>query len=66
MQDTPFKVSLYMCRANKRLTQKQLGDMIGVSDQTIKNWESGKTHPNTEKLKAISKVCGVPIEFIDI
>lgn len=33
------------------LTQAKLASIMGVSTQTIKNWESGKTIPSTAMIK---------------
>lgn len=34
------------CRKQKRLTQAQLAEIIGVSDKSISRWENGKTMPD--------------------
>lgn len=37
------------------LSQEALGDIIGVTRQTISNWELEETAPNPEQLKLLSK-----------
>ena len=48
------------------LSQEMLGEKINVSRQTISNWESGETYPNSEQLKLLSQVFKVSIdELVD-
>lgn len=49
-------------RKKKGLSQEQLGDRIGVTRQTISNWELGETSPNTEQLKLLSKELNISID----
>lgn len=43
--DTLFSNHLTDLRTAAGLTQKQLGDQLGVTDQTISNWTTGQTCP---------------------
>lgn len=36
------KMTMEAARVNKKLTQQELAELMGVSRQTIQNWESGK------------------------
>lgn len=45
-------------REEKGMTQAQLAQIMGVSTQTIKNWESGKTIPSTAAMKLQEIFCG--------
>lgn len=58
------KISLEAARINAKLTQKELAKILGVSNTTIVNWESGKTEPNLSQLKKISELSGIPMDFI--
>ena len=58
------KISLEAARINAKLTQKELAEILGVSNATIVNWESGKTEPNLSQLKKISELSGIPMDFI--
>ena len=49
-------------RKQNGLSQEQLGDQVGVTRQTISNWELGETAPNPEQLKSLSKVLNVSID----
>lgn len=49
-------------RKKKGFSQEELGDRIGVTRQTISNWELGETSPNPEQLKLLSKELNVSID----
>lgn len=49
-------------RKRDKLSQEMLADKIGVSRQTISNWELNVTKPDTEYIKKISNVFGVSID----
>lgn len=42
-------------------SQKELADLIGVSEQTISNWEVGRSTPSLVKWKKAAEVLGVPM-----
>lgn len=46
-------------RKETNLSQEALGDIIGVTRQTISNWELEETAPNPEQLKLLSKAFNV-------
>lgn len=54
--------NIYKLRKLKELSQEELAEVIGVSRQTISNWELGETSPNPEQLKLLSKVLGVSVD----
>lgn len=43
-------------RKAKKMTQKELADIVGVSDKTISKWENGNSLPDTSILLSL---CGV-------
>ena len=49
-------------RKRDKLSQEMLADKIGVSRQTISNWELNVTKPDTEYIKKISKIFGISID----
>ena len=49
-------------RKEKRLTQKQLGELIGVSDRAVSRWENGIGLPDVEILLPLSKSLGVTVD----
>ena len=48
-------------RKEKELTQKQLADLVGVSDKTISKWETGRGIPDTVIMGELCKVLGISI-----
>ena len=57
-----FAEKLQKLRKQNGLSQEQLGEQIGVTRQTISNWELNETTPNPEQLKALSKVLSVSLD----
>ena len=53
--DTTIAESIKSYRKAHKLTQKQLGDMLGVSSHTVRKWEGGRVPSieNLNKLKAL-------------
>lgn len=60
----PLEINLKACRANAELDQTQMAEILGVTKQTIGNWESGKSEPNVTQLREISRLSGIPISYI--
>lgn len=48
-------------RKERKLTLKQLGDMIGVSEAYIRTYESGRRNPKPKSLEAIAKALTVNV-----
>jgi transcriptional regulator with XRE-family HTH domain len=46
-------------RTLRGLSQEALGEMLGVSRQSVSKWELGQTLPDIEKIIAISKLWGI-------
>ncbi len=50
---------LASARTRLGLTAAEYGQLIGVSGQTVYNWESGKSRPRTKQLQAIQAIRGI-------
>ena len=50
------------CRMEKRLTQRQLADMLGVSDRTVSKWERCRGCPDISLLAGLSRILGADLE----
>lgn len=48
-------------REKKGYTQKQLGDLLSVSDKTISKWETGKGLPDISLIEPLSKALSVSV-----
>lgn len=44
------------------MSQKGAAALLKVSDDTLRNWESGTTRPREESVAALAEFCGVPLE----
>lgn len=54
-----IKMTLKTAREIKKLSQEDAARLIGVSVDTLSNYEHGKTFPDVVTLKRIEKVYGV-------
>lgn len=59
-----MKVSLKAMRVNAGLTQVLTAEKCGVSENTLLNWEAGKTTPRADKMKKLCEVLGCTIDDI--
>ncbi len=51
-------------RKNNSLTQKELGKKMGVSAQTILNWENGVYQPNIDELINLADIFNVSLDYL--
>lgn len=49
-------------RKEKKLSQEQLAEKLGVSRQSVSKWERGEASPDTENLIMLSRIFGVTID----
>ena len=59
-----MKNSIRVARAERRMTQQQLADAIGVSRQTINAIESGKFVPSALLALKMARIFERPVEEI--
>lgn len=55
---------IYRLRTEKGMTQKNLADMLNISDKTVSKWERGLGCPDISLLGELSQALGVNIEEI--
>lgn len=55
-----IRMSLKMARELKGLTQNEAAKMIGISADTLGNYERGKSYPDIPVLRNIERVYGIP------
>ena len=62
MREIPseMKLSLKMARQIRNLKQTEAASLIGISVDTLSNYERGKSYPDVPVLKRIEEVYGVP------
>jgi transcriptional regulator with XRE-family HTH domain len=51
-------------RERKKLSQKELGAMLGVGQSTVGMWEANRREPNVETLKRLSELLGTTVNFL--
>ncbi len=49
-------------RVERKISQKQLGEYLGVSDRAVSKWENELSKPSIENLFKIAKIFQVPLE----
>lgn len=54
-----MEITLKSARINKGYTQRQAAALIGVSKNTLGNYERGKTYPSIPIIKRIEDVYGM-------
>ena len=49
-------------RKEKALTQKQLSEILGVSDKTVSHWEREESAPDISILPSLADILGVTVD----
>ena len=49
-------------RREKGMTQKELADMIGVTDKAVSKWERDVACPDTQTIPKLAEILGVSVE----
>lgn len=49
------------CRKEKKITQSELAEQLGVTDRSVSNWENGKHMPDLSLFKPLCKILGITI-----
>lgn len=50
-------------RVKNKMSQRELGEYLGISDRAISKWESGLSNPSGQNLILLSKLFKVPVEY---
>lgn len=59
-----FGSKLKEARKAARMTQKELGEDVGVSAVAVRMWESGLRHPGIERVRSLARTLGVTAEHL--
>ena len=51
-------------RVEAQLTQEQVADELGISRQTMSNWENNKTYPDIVSVIKMSDLYKVSLDYI--
>ena len=61
-----LKIKLKAARVNKEMTQEDVAKALNRNKQTIVNWENGATAIKVRDLLQLSKLYGIPIEYLEV
>lgn len=64
MKNNIFGQRLRELRCKKGLSQKALGEIFNVCNQTISFWETGSREPDLDTIVAFSKYFDVSLEYL--
>ena len=56
-----FGSELKRIRKEKKITQAELAEMVGVHTGTVSHWENGRQMPDTATMQRVAEFLGVPI-----
>lgn len=57
-------MTLKAARINVNLKQEEAAKKLGITQDTLSNWENGKTFPNVPQIKKIEELYGLPYSEI--
>lgn len=57
-----FQEKLYQLRKDRRLSQEQLAEVLGVSRQAVQKWETGSSVPDVSNLIALSNYFQISLD----
>lgn len=60
----PFENRLKELRLDKKISQKQLAEIVGTNNSSICDWECGRSEPNLEALKKIAIYFEVSADYL--
>ena len=52
---------IFELRKEKKMTQQELADKIGVTDRAISKWENGRGMPDLSLMKPLCDVLGITL-----
>ena len=55
---------LRILRKNKGLSMKELGEIIGVAESTVSQYETGKREPDFETLLKLGEYFNVSVDYL--
>lgn len=63
LRDT-IRLTLIECRLEAKLTQAEVGQLVGKSKTAVASWEQGLSLPDAVTLYQLAKYYGKPIEYM--
>ena len=59
-----LKITLAAARVNAGFTQKEVADMLDVSNKTICSWDKGKSFPAPRQIDMLCELYGISYDNI--
>lgn len=59
-----FSENLRKIRKEKRISQEELAELLGVSRQAVSKWEQGDGYPEVEKLLLIANQLNISLDCL--
>lgn len=60
-----MKWRLSACRVQAGYSQREVAEIIGISEPTMIKWENGVTTPNMDNAQKLSELYGIPLAYMD-
>ena len=64
MKNNTFGQKLKLLRKKRGLTERQLGECLNFSNQSVSFWEYGEREPKLDTLIAIAKFFDVSVDYL--
>lgn len=61
---TQFSARIKEIRKERKLTQKQMAELLGTTERNYQYYESGTREPNLETFASISDILGVSTDYL--
>ena len=59
-----FPVRLRMLRKEKNMTQRQMGDLMGITERNYQRWENGEVNASATWLIFLGDYFGVSADYL--
>ncbi|WP_449456576.1 helix-turn-helix transcriptional regulator [Streptococcus suis] len=59
-----LKEKLKQARRNASLTQKEVAEIMGISQQQYARWEQGQRNPKHETLEKLAEIFGITVDAL--
>lgn len=59
-----FGMAIRTLRCSKNMTQAELAERVGVSENAVSSWELGKAFPPNNRIKQICTALEVPTSYL--
>ena len=61
MDQTKIGSFIAQCRKEKKLTQMQLAEKLGITDRAVSKWETGKSMPDSSIMLELCEILGITV-----